>query len=359
MRPLLSLSACQKWTVSLTNNGTAVIPAEKFNDGSYDACGSVSFSVRRMSSTCDNPTTTSGPFVEFCCNDVGNETMVELLTTDESGHTSICMVSALVQDKDIPSISCPPNMTVTCDLTIGSLSVFGSVVEQGLQQPLGISSSDVISASGSLTDGVFFGNCMDTVLESSSQNIDQCGLGSITRKFTARSMSGIESSCNQVITIIHDGNTNKPAITYPTDTSIISCDATDASPDVTGFPIAEEGRCNMIGFSREDQIVTPLDTTILCLKIIRKWTAFETCVNPNKIIGSGEQIIYLEKAQGNNLLVQGTIKSMHGEAVSEVSVSLNTSATTLAKSETRNDGIYAFENMPSGGFYKVKPYKKP
>ncbi|MEE9438801.1 MAG: T9SS type A sorting domain-containing protein, partial [Saprospiraceae bacterium] len=345
-------------TVSLNNNGIATIPALKFDDGSYDACSNVTFSVRRMTSTCDTASLISGSSVIFCCDDVGSEVMVELTATDASGHTSICMISVEIQDKDIPSITCPPNVTVDCNYIIGDLTVFGNVVEQGQQKTLKIDPNDVVTASGSLADGVFFGNCMDTVLESSTKSIDQCGLGTITRIFTARTMSGIEANCNQTITIIHDGNTNKPLITYPNNITIVNCDAAAAAPTFAGFPTADEGKCNRIGFGYKDQLVTPLDTTITCLKIIRTWTAHETCVTPNKLISTGKQTIYLEKNQGNNLLIEGTVISRYDEPVSKVAVALRSRKNqSINQSDTDNKGQYVFDNMPQGGNYKVIPYK--
>ena len=343
--------------ISLNNNGVATVPAEKFDDGSYDACGNVTLSARRMSSSCDVQTITPGPEVQFCCADVGSEVMVELTATDESGHSSICMISVEIQDKDIPNIHCPPNLTVDCNFITVDYSEFGSVVEQGNQKILEIDPNDVITASGPLTDGVIFGNCMDTVLVNNSQSLDQCGLGSISRTFAARTMSGIESSCIQLITIIHDGNTNKPAITYPSDTTLITCDEGDATPAITGSPSAAEGRCNMIGFSHQDLLVNPQDTTVRCLKIIRTWTAFEACVSPTKVIDIDSQIIYLEKVQGNNLIIEGTVTSIHNEAVSKVAVGLKSLSSVLNHSETDNSGQYAFGSMPSGGKYNIIPFK--
>lgn len=130
-------------TVSLTNDGphgVTLVPADVFDDGSYDNCGPVTFRARRMDSCIDFDWTTEGaciddtpggippvnsrdrgtvhrPCVPFACCDVGaGPIMVELEVTDAAGNVNYCMVEATVQDKISPFIECPPNdIIVSCD----------------------------------------------------------------------------------------------------------------------------------------------------------------------------------------------------------------------------------------------------
>ena len=58
---------CDEHTVvSLTNDGPGgltLVPADVFDDGSYDECGPVTFTARRMNSCIDFDWTTGGAFV--------------------------------------------------------------------------------------------------------------------------------------------------------------------------------------------------------------------------------------------------------------------------------------------------------
>ncbi|HJW30014.1 MAG TPA: HYR domain-containing protein, partial [Saprospiraceae bacterium] len=132
----------QHTVVALTNdaiNGITLVPADVFNDGSYDNCGPVTFRARRMDSCIDIDWTTEGaciddvpggippvnsrdrgtvhrPCVPFACCDVGaGPIMIELEVTDEAGNRNYCMVEAIVQDKISPFVECPPDITVSCD----------------------------------------------------------------------------------------------------------------------------------------------------------------------------------------------------------------------------------------------------
>lgn len=133
--------------VSLTNDGPSgitLVPAEVFDDGSYDNCGPVTFRARRMDSCIDFDWTTNGsciddtpngfvnssdygtslkPCVPFACCDVprtgsrdeDKTVMVELEITDQAGNRNYCMVEVDVQDKLSPLVICPPDIYVSCD----------------------------------------------------------------------------------------------------------------------------------------------------------------------------------------------------------------------------------------------------
>lgn len=52
---------------------------------------------------------------QFCCADIGANRMVALRAIDASGNFNDCMVSAVIQDKIGPTITCPGDRTVSCD----------------------------------------------------------------------------------------------------------------------------------------------------------------------------------------------------------------------------------------------------
>ncbi len=347
-------------TIALNDVGEALVDASVFDQGSFDGCSAVTFLARRMTTSCTAADTSFGKTVKFCCEDIDQNIMVQVQATDKSGNTSICMVNVTVQDKDLPALHCPPDITVNCNLIISDTTIFGNVTFEGQQKALLINPADVIAASKALTDGVAFGSCLDTIfLASTTANIDQCNAGTIKRVFTVRDMAGLESSCTQTITIIHDDNAPKPAITYPPDTTLVTCDSSMASVVVTGSPTAIEGRCNMIGFAFVDQIVHPVDTSDnLCLKIIRKWSVFEHCSTPFKLIDTHDQIIKLVKNQTNSFVIGGSVISLYDEAIAKVDVAIHDiSENGLELEYTDNSGNYVFSGMPWGGAYSIKPHK--
>ena len=347
-------------TIALNDVGEALVDASVFDQGSFDGCSAVTFLARRITTLCTAADTSFGKTVKFCCEDINQNIMVQVQATDKSGNTSICMVSVTVQDKDLPALHCPPDITVNCNLIISDTTIFGNVTFEGQQKALLINPADVIASSKALTDGVAFGSCLDTIfLASTTANIDQCNAGTIKRVFTVRDMAGLESSCTQTITIIHDDNAPKPPITYPPDTTLVTCDSSMATVVVTGSPTAIEGRCNMIGFAFEDQIVTPIDTSDnVCLKIIRKWSVFEHCSTPFKLIDTHDQIIKLVKNQTNSFVIGGSVISLYDEAIAKVDVAIHDiSENGLELEYTDNSGNYVFSSMPSGGTYSIKPHK--
>jgi len=132
----------QHTVVSLTEDGDleqglTKVAAEVFDDGSYDNCSDITFSVRRMASCIDFDWTTGGagvdeipngivngndkgtvyrPMVPFACCDVGNgPVMVQLRVEDASGNVNTCMVEVDVQDKLAPFLTAPPTVDVSCD----------------------------------------------------------------------------------------------------------------------------------------------------------------------------------------------------------------------------------------------------
>ena len=347
-------------SISLNDTGEALVSASVFDEGTFDGCSEISLLARRTSTSCSGETTSFGKTVKFCCEDINQNTMVEVQATDASGNTSVCMVRVSVQDKDPPAIHCPPDITINCNFIISDTSVFGNVTFEGQQKVLLIDPEDVISSSKALTDGVAFGTCLDTIfLASTISNIDQCNTGTIKRTFTVVDMSGLQSSCTQTVTIVHDENATNIPITYPPDTTLVTCDSSMASVVITGSPTAVEGRCNMIGFSFVDLVVSPVDTSgDLCLKIIRKWSVFEHCSTPFKVIETHDQTIKLVKNTTVGFVIEGSVMSLYDQAISKVDVAIrNRSEEGLGLEFTDNSGNYAFSSMPSGGPYSVKPHK--
>ena len=55
------------------------------------------------------------PYVEFCCEDVGQSIWVVMRVVDDHGLYNECMAEVIVQDNTAPHIVCPPNITISCN----------------------------------------------------------------------------------------------------------------------------------------------------------------------------------------------------------------------------------------------------
>lgn len=113
--------ACETLHTVAMSSDTTLVEAITFDDGSYDACGTVTFTARRM----DNPkcpgddSTPLGPTVPFFCCDINNgPVMVTLRVTDAAGNWNECMTIVEVADKVPPTIWCPKDITVACGMPI-------------------------------------------------------------------------------------------------------------------------------------------------------------------------------------------------------------------------------------------------
>lgn len=250
---------CDEFTVvTLTNNGFAHIFAETFDDGSHDNCSDVDFEVRRMTPGCGVSTSVWTEFAEFCCDDIGKEIMVSLRVTDESGNSNTCMVIVNVQDKLDPVIECPPNITLDCGEDFTDLDITGMATA---------------------TD-----NCGDPIITmNDSGSLNDCGVGTIFRRFTATDAGGRSVNCTQRITVEDDTPFVGGLINWPTNKTLSGCADADTDPSNTGVPTYPDDLCSLVADTYEDQVFTFVDG--VCLKILRTWTVIDWCTfdqnNPN------------------------------------------------------------------------------
>ena len=94
------IAICQNATVSLDENGVAIVSGEDVDGGSSDNSGFVSFSV--------SPNT-------FDCDDIGATITVTLTVTDPSGNSSSCTADVTIEDSLPPSFECYADETVAYD----------------------------------------------------------------------------------------------------------------------------------------------------------------------------------------------------------------------------------------------------
>jgi hypothetical protein len=245
---------CDEFTqVALGADGTAVVFAETFDDGSYDNCCLDSFLVRRMlESPCDQDTLEEvfAPTVEFCCADINDTIQVVFRAIDCAGNYNDCMVQVFVEDKIKPTCDAPDNVTVTCENFDPSLWVYGQAVA---------------------TDNC----CLDTIINTVNyaQFDTVCNRGTITRTFRALDCAGQFSLCTQRVFVTYEQDY---FVKFPNDVIVTECDGTGNF----GAPVFFGEDCELLGVSFQDEIFTVVPDA--CFKIERTWQIINWCTyNPN------------------------------------------------------------------------------
>jgi len=233
--------------VSLTSNGTAIVLAQSFDEGSYDNYCLAAIKVKKTYDPYDD----FGPWVEFDCDDIGQLVYVELKAIDCAGNTNSCWVDVWVEDKIDPGIWCPYDKTVACD----ELYSWGTVGEATAYDACGIAS----------------------ITHEEIDNTGSCGTGYITRLWKATDLYGNMSTCTQTIHVID----NTPVVVYfPQDYVTYDCETEDdLHPDNLPAPFDRPmvlyEDCEIIATNYEDWVFTAAPNS--CIKIIRKWKVIDWC----------------------------------------------------------------------------------
>jgi subtilisin-like proprotein convertase family protein len=281
-------------TTSLTTNGISVVPAVDFDNGSYDNCGEVYFLVLRNDEFANPFTGDMLPLsqwrfdesVEFDCEDVDESLMVTLLVLDIDpadlpqtpvffdnqgrlkgsalnggllqGSHNMCMVEILVEDKIAPTCAAPSNQTIDCDVYYNELAPALANEEWAVLDVYG---------TGATGD-----NCTVISGYEVTYNVDQCGIGNITRKWTADDASGNgEVACTQVISVEH--NSNWTVEFSSVDQVEVEC--ADAEIEEVA-PVITNDACEMIATSYTDTQFEVVGSDH-CMKIFRDWTVINWC----------------------------------------------------------------------------------
>lgn len=188
----------------------------------------------------------------FCC-DVGRNVIVQLLVTDKSDNSNFCWINITVEDK-VPPLAIPPmNVTATCDtLTYGITDLTDTLQ---LQQKFG---------NASVTD-----NCSAVSIELAPEvDLDNCGVGQITRKFQAKDASGNTSgTVQQVITVISNNNYE---IKFPKDALSAQCGIFNA--DTLEY---KEIACDQLLINVKEDRFSPSGDE--CYKILRTYQIINWC----------------------------------------------------------------------------------
>lgn len=279
---------CDRETVvAISLDGRAHVYAKTFDDGSYDDCHIDSFLVRRMvDGPCDNDNILDPflPYVEFCCEDVGKKIMVVFRAKDKHGNYNDCMVEVEVQDKIKPICKAPDNITIGCDVHVdlNNLNVFGKVIEN-TTQPTGYNTitfwgPNHDSVHLTIHNGYAYDNCSLRTASWYVDNRTQCNVGEIIRYWEVKDNNGVDT-CKQIITIENYHPFDFDDIIWPLDTILTGClDPNTLTVEKMGRPRAiNEDKCDLLGFSSEDQVFHFVNGSDACYKLIRTWKAIDWC----------------------------------------------------------------------------------
>ena len=301
------VAICDAHTVvALSNTGTAKLYATDIDDGSYDNCHLESYQARRMTQGWCPPgvadDTQFRPYVEFCCEDVGQTIWVVLRVTDAHGNYNECMAEVTVQDNSYPEMWCPPNITVSCSFWFGPDALnnpynrtFGTIAVNG-QPRLPIIINDPGNSSyyqphnwgidGSAGSGVCGGGNVWVTIPEVIDYRNACGVGIIKRKFYIEA-GNWSDWCYQTITV-KDYSSSYYHIDWPLDYTGDAClygpedvDPEDLYPPYNKPTIGgSSGSCSLLGYAHEDLVFTFSDGA--CKKILREWTVIDWCTyQPN------------------------------------------------------------------------------
>ena len=192
------------------------------------------------------------------------------IATDSSGNTSSCVQTIEIRDTIAPIISCPADVTISCELPSDSGST-------------GVATAtDNCDASGVLIaerDSVEAGRCANEM--------------TIFRIWTAMDSCGNTSECIQTIAIL---DTTPPTIVCPLDTTVECSENT--GENTTGSPTLSDN-CDAMGattYTAQDSIVPGVKDTLRV--IYRKFTATDACGNTSTC----EQVITVQDTTAPTLI---------------------------------------------------------
>jgi hypothetical protein len=276
--------------------GVTWVKASTFDDGSYDNCGGLYFTVQRMQPVsafigslnqvngfpdCFDPfpdfpseyerATLEQDSLKIYCDEVGTTQMVifRAYQLDANGNFSVgldgfpifneCMVEIEVQDKIRPTCTSPANVTVSCENFDPSLWAYGTATAY---DNCCLDVTKVYNGTKGITHSVNYSQ-FDTV----------CNRGVITRTFRAYDCAGLSSQCTQRITVQYNQDY---FLHLPGDRIVYDCDITGNY----GEPVIFDEDCELVGTSFHDELITVVPDA--CYKIIRTWRISNWCTyNPD------------------------------------------------------------------------------
>jgi len=248
--------------ISIGGGGFALVFAEDIDEGSNDNCGIDTLLVRRLVEvdpiTCDSVTpyyTDWAESVQFSCCDVNTMVTIELQAIDIYGNSNICWLEVLIEDKINPYCYAPNDLSISC-----------------VDLPVGFDPTDTVALQTEFGNATAQDDCgpVSTMELAPIVNLDNCGFGTIIRRFKAVDAQGNMSTntCQQVITVTEEYNYT---IKFPKD-----AEADCVSPDADTIALESMG-CEDLFVSVTDEVFSPLPGEPVCYKIFRTYKVINWC----------------------------------------------------------------------------------
>ncbi len=235
---------------NLLADGTTLIYAETFNNGSYDNCAIGQMQVSYGGQPFDT-------FVSFDCTNIGTQIPVTLKVVDAGGLSSTCLSNAIVKDLVKPDIICPGPVTIGCGQDYNNPALTG--------QPFATDNCSVAST---------------TV--SNQVNLNNCGNGTVTRLWTAKDQSNNAATCQQIVTI---GDITPITVTFPADVLTYECEPNTEVSEM-GDVVVTGKDCEQLQITHTDYYFYTAQPA--CFKLIRNWAVIDWCsYSPNDPDGAG------------------------------------------------------------------------
>ncbi len=180
---------------------------------------------------------------------VGTTTVI-CTATDKLNNTGTCSFTVTVKDNEKPSITCPANLTISCEAS----NLPGAVGSPMVADNCGVMPSTFVDATTP-------GSCPNEF--------------TINRTWTVKDAVGNASTCLHVIKV---EDKKSPIITCPANITV-TCDTSAAK---TGFATATDNCDLSVSISRRDVHITG-DCDWFCITE-RHWTATDDCRNTSKCV---------------------------------------------------------------------------
>ncbi len=307
------VAVCDEFTgVTINENGWGRVYAESLDDGSYDYCDDeLTYEVRRPNAdACSEFSETNdqqfGEFVQFCCDDRGQDIEVELRVTDSNNNSSICTVIVRPQIfGESYTTTCPSvtNYDMTCEAyanltNLDNYNTEAPVVTyegpcSGTFEPYSKDDTSALVACGDFETGTIRRNWF--ILQDNAE-IQLVGCTQFIEVTNVIDLSACtdpdDAACN---------------IVWPSDRlNETGCIETDADPDGyndypkykgTNVSIEDAPGCRMLAYTYTDQVFSDVEDA--CFKIVRTWTVIDWCLysttdqNPQGIY-TNTQVIKLD-----------------------------------------------------------------
>jgi hypothetical protein len=232
--------------VGLGTNGSSLVPAISFDEGSYDNCCLGGFEVKRA----NDPDSNYAPEILLDCRDQQGIVPLTVKIFDCTGNENYCSVNVTLKEALAPKITCPSNKILTC---------FEDFLDLGL--------TGLASASD---------NCgIDSTWFVDDAQVDHCNLGTVLRSWKTVDFAGNSKSCIQTINMEIAGGIT---VDFPRDILLFECGMTSnlLHPDtLRSRPVISGQTCSTIGKNYKDEVFQTQSSG--CYFLLRTWKVVDWC----------------------------------------------------------------------------------